>query len=213
MKLRLFIVILLAWSILAVHSSVSASSEKDLPAAFYPIKWNMSEEDIRTAFSGQHVETTTSESGMNAVTGSGEAIYGKLHSITVYDYDWKGFFPVNMYFNTIKKYKFIQIESKRKWDNCDDPHVNKTTCAREREKLVALYEKTINNLNKKMGKKGKFAHYDEMNRGEKMYTWNMDGFEISFSLIIDEAISYVDFFIREKEEGHHAKTGQVQSRY
>jgi hypothetical protein len=210
MNLRPFIAASLITQTLIAPSAAFASSEKDLSAAFYPIKWNMSEKEIRTAFSGQNVETTTSESGMNAVTGSGELVYGKLHTITVPNYNWKGFFPVNIHFNTIKKYKFIQIESERKWYNCDDPNINinRSTCSREYNKMLKLYENTITSLDKKFGKKGKFVDYEEMNAGEKMYTWNMDGFEISFSLIIDEAISYVEFFIREKEEGHHTKTGQ-----
>lgn len=201
MKPRLFVFLFAASSILFVHFSTFASTEKDLPAAFHPIKWNMSEEEIRTAFSGQNVEATTSASEMNAGTGNGEAVYGTLHTITVPNYNWKGFFPVSIHFNTIKKYKFIKIESKHKWDNCDDPNINinRSTCSREYNKMLKLYKNTITSLDKKLPKKGKFVHYDEMNAGEKMYTWDMDGFEISFSLIIDEAISYVEFFIRENQ--------------
>jgi hypothetical protein len=188
-------------TITLLSSQLACTSQVDPPKVlvrpFSFIQWNFDQKDIARLYPNNTIKFYISPSGMNANMGKGKYVYGKLTTVTVKDYNWVDYFPSDISFNTIKNYNFIRISSTRKWHNCDLLWVNKSTCQQEYNQLTDIYRNTVNRLNGVLGKQGKPYDLDDIIPGEQMYTWDVQGFEISFSLIVDDSISFLQFFIRE----------------
>ena len=176
--------------------------ERELPAAFHPIKWNMDEAAIREAFKGKKIETYKQR--MTVGLPGNRFLKGTVRTTSVDDHDLPGIFSANIYFHTIKKHAWITIESTGRWENCDIPQVDKKKCEQEYRKLNELYKKIIQKINSDLGEKGTYVDDpDPENEGDKHCAWDVNGFHIAFMLLVDDMVSFLQFHIRKQSRNAH----------
>ncbi|MEN8123249.1 MAG: hypothetical protein ABFS35_23130 [Bacteroidota bacterium] len=188
--------LLISFLILLLPLISSAKETKELPPPFNFIKWEFNKKKISKTYEGYSIDFYKHSKSLVGI-GKGKFVRGKLKTTTVNNYNWKDYFPIDIHFHSIKKSRDVEIVSKKSWYNCDNPELNKSKCEIDYKELNKIYENTLINLNKAFGKKGEYVEMEDQIEGEKMYTWIIQGFEISFMLIVEDYISYLRFLIRE----------------